>query len=167
MNFSCIKLLAIDVDGVLTDGSMYYSEKGDELKKFNTHDGMGIQLLRENGIKIAIVTKEKTEIIERRAKKLGVDDLFQGIENKLFALDCLIKKYNLNYSEIAYIGDDVNDISVLKKVGISMCPRDAISDVKKVCMYITKKKGGEGVVREFYEEWKKNVFDRSIVHKEA
>lgn len=168
MNFSCIKLLAIDVDGVLTDGSMYYSEKGDELKKFNTRDGMGIQLLRENGIKVVIITKEKTEIVERRAKKLDVDDLFQGIENKLFAVDCLIKKYNLNYSEIAYIGDDINDISVLEKVGFPICPSDAISDVKKVCKYVTKKKGGEGVVREFYEEWRKRKYSiDSIMYKEV
>lgn len=150
-----IKLLAMDVDGVLTDGSMYYSEKGDELKKFNTRDGMGIQLLKENGIKIAIITKENTKLVERRAKKLKVDNLFQGVGDKLLALEELKNKYNLDYSEIAYIGDDINDISVLKKVGISICPADAITDVKKVCNYIAKKKGGEGVVREFYELWGK------------
>ncbi len=154
-DFSCIKLLATDVDGVMTDGSMYYSEKGDELKKFNTRDGMAMQLLREKGIKIAIVTKENTKLVERRAKKLNVDDLFQGVENKLLALEKLKKKYGLDYSEIAYIGDDVNDIPVLKKVGLSICPSDAITDVKRVSDYIAEKKGGGGVVREFYEQWEK------------
>ena len=141
--FSQIKLLAMDVDGVLTDGSMYYSENGDELKRFNTRDGMGIQLLKENGIKIAIITKENTKLVERRANKLKVDNLFQGVENKLLALEELKNKYNLDYSEIAYIGDDINDIPVLKKVGISICPGDAIIDVKRVCNYIAKKKVGK------------------------
>lgn len=153
--FSQIKLLAMDVDGVLTDGSMYYSEKGDELKKFNTRDGMGIQLLKENGIKIAIITKENIKLVERRAKKLEVEDIFQGVENKLLALEELKEKYHLDYSDIAYIGDDINDIPVLKKVGLSICPGDAVIDVKRVCSYIAKKKGGEGVVREFYERWRK------------
>lgn len=153
-NFDNIQLLALDVDGVMTDGSMYYSENGDELKKFNTRDGMGIQLLKENGIKIAIITKENTKLVDRRAKKLKVDDIFQGIENKLIVLEELKKKYNLDYSNIAYIGDDINDIPILEKVGISICPNDAIIDVKNVCDYVTKRKGGEGVVREFYELWK-------------
>jgi len=139
-NFKHIKLLALDVDGVMTDGGMYYSENGDELKKFNTRDGMGIQLLRDNGIKIAIITKEKTKIVERRAKKLNVDDLFQGADNKLLALEELKNKYDLDYSEIAYVGDDVNDIPVLKKVGISICPNDAITDVKKYVNMSLKKK---------------------------
>ena len=154
-NFKQIKLLAMDVDGVLTDGSMYYSENGDELKKFNTRDGMGIQLLRENGIKIAIITKENTKLVERRSNKLKVDDLFQGSDNKLFALEELKNKYNLDYSEIAYVGDDINDIPVLEKVGLSICPNDAITDVKRICDYITEKNGGDGVVREIYEQWKK------------
>ena len=154
-NFKHIKLLALDVDGVMTDGGMYYSENGDELKKFNTRDGMGIQLLRENGIKIAIITKENTQLVERRAKKLNVDDLFQGVENKLVVLEELRNKYNLDYSEIAYIGDDVNDIPILEKVGVSMCPHDAILDVKKICNHISEKKGGQGVVRDFYEKWRR------------
>jgi len=154
-NFKNIKLLAMDVDGVLTDGSMYYSENGDELKKFNTRDGMGIQLLKENGIKIAIITKEKTQLVERRAKKLHVDDLFQGVENKSVALEELRNKYHLDYSDIAYIGDDVNDIPVLEKVGISMCPNDAVYDVKKICNHISEKDGGQGVVRDFYEKWRR------------
>jgi len=148
-----IKMLITDVDGVMTDGGMYYSEKGDELKKFNTHDGMGMELIRERGIKIAIVTKENTKIVEHRAKKLKVDELFQGVEDKLIVLEELKNKYNLEYSEIAYIGDDINDISVSKKVGISVCPNDAVDVVKNICTYIAEKKGGEGVVREICDLW--------------
>lgn len=155
LKFKQIKLLALDVDGVMTDGGMYYSESGDELKKFNTRDGMGIQLLRGNEIKIAIITKENTRLVERRAKKLNVDDLFQGVKNKLVALGELRNKYNLDYSEIAYIGDDVNDIPILEKVGVSRCPHDAILDVEKICNHISEKKGGQGVVRDFYDKWRR------------
>lgn len=161
-----IKLLITDVDGVMTDCGMYYSEKGDELKKFNTRDGMGIQILRECGIKVAFVTKENTKILEKRARKLNVDELFQGVENKLSVLEKLKDKYGLDYSEIAYIGDDVNDLSTLKKVGVSFCPNDAVDEVKEVCSYIFEKNGGEGVVRAFYDLCKKNnVFYGQILIK--
>lgn len=146
-----IKLLITDVDGVLTDCGMYYSEYGDELKKFNTRDGMGIQLLREYGIKTAIITKENTKIVESRAKKLKVDDVHQGIDNKLIVFEELRKKYNLDYSEVVYVGDDINDIPVLEKTGISFCPNDAIDEVKDVCDYVLSKKGGEGTIREIVE----------------
>lgn len=149
-NFKHIKLLTLDVDG-----GMYYSKNGDELKKFNTRDGMGIQLLRENEIKIAIITKENTRLVERRAKKLNVDDLFQGVKNKLVALEELRNKYDLDYSEIAYIGDDVNDIPILENVGVSMGPHDAILDAKKICNHISEKKAGQCVVRDFYEKWRR------------
>ena len=146
-----IKLLITDVDGVMTDCGMYYSENGDELKKFNTRDGMAIQLLREHGIKTAIITKENTKIVSQRAKKLKIDEVFQGINDKMAVLESLKNKYGFDYSEIAYIGDDVNDMLVLKKVGFSFCPNDAVDDVKKICTAIAKEKGGNGVVREFYK----------------
>lgn len=148
-----IKLLITDVDGVMTDCGMYYSENGDELKKFNTRDGMAIQLLREQGIKTAIITKEHTQIVERRANKLKFDEVFQGIVDKMAVLESLKNKYGFDYSEIAYIGDDINDIPVLEKVGFSFCPNDAVDDVKKICTAIAKENGGNGVVREFYECW--------------
>jgi len=150
-NLKKTKLLITDVDGVMTDCGMYYSENGDELKKFNTRDGMAIQLLREHGIKTAIITKENTNIVEQRAKKLKFDEVFQGIDNKIAVLESLKNKYGFDYSEIAYIGDDVNDMPVLKRVGFSFCPNDAVDDVKKICTAIAKEKGGNGVVREFYE----------------
>jgi len=154
-----IKLLITDVDGVMTDCGMYYSENGDELKKFNTRDGMAIQLLKEHGIKTAIITKENTKIVEQRAKKLKIDNVFQGIDDKIAVLESLKNKYGFDYSEIAYIGDDVNDIPVLERVGFSYCPNDAVDDVKKICTAIAKEKGGNGVIREFYELMKKYIVE--------
>lgn len=146
-----IKLFITDIDGVMTDCGMYYSENGDELKKFNTRDGMGIQLLRENGIKTAIITKELTKIVENRAKKLKVDDVYQGVVDKLSVFEELRKKYSLEYSEIVYVGDDINDIPVLEKAGVSFCPNDAVDEVKDVCDYVLSKRGGEGVIREIVD----------------
>lgn len=146
-----IKLLISDVDGVMTDGGMYYSESGGELKKFNTRDGMGIQLLRECGIKIAIVTKENTSIVERRAKKLKVDEIFQGVEDKIIVLEKLKNKYGLDYSEIAYIGDDILDLECMQIVGFAACPADALDIVKMNAHYISKFAGGYGAVRDVCE----------------
>lgn len=154
-----IKLLITDVDGVMTDCGMYYSESGDEFKKFNTRDGMAIQLLREHGIKTAIITKENTKIVERRAKKLNIDYLFQGIADKLVILEYIRKEHGFDYSEVAYIGDDINDMSILKKVGFSFCPNNAVDEVKKVCMAIAKQNGGDGVIREFYDLMKHFNFE--------
>lgn len=154
--FKKIKMLITDVDGVMTDCGMYYSQKNDELKKFNTRDGMGVQLLQENGIKVAIITKEDTQIVKQRAKKLKIDELYQGIDDKLRILEEIKDKYSLDYTEIAYIGDDINDVPVLEKVGLSFCPNDAVDDVKNICKIIAKEKGGNGVLREFYELMKKH-----------
>ena len=149
-----IKLFLTDVDGVLTDAGMYYTESGDEFKKFNTHDGMGFQLLREAGIKTGIVTTETTTIVERRAKKLKVDHLFQG---KGFGLKLDVAKEicaleNIDLSEVAYIGDDINCIQLLQSVGVKACPANATKKVKAIDGIIQLKlAGGEGVVREFIE----------------
>jgi 3-deoxy-D-manno-octulosonate 8-phosphate phosphatase (KDO 8-P phosphatase) len=143
-----IKLLATDVDGVLTDSGMYYSENGDEMKKFNTRDGMGMVMLRECGIKVAIITREDTKIVERRAMKLKITDLFQGTRDKVAAMEMLMKRHGLRWEEVAYIGDDVNDLEVLKRVGFAVAPADAAPQNKKVVHFVTQKKGGEGCVRE-------------------
>ncbi len=146
-----VRLFATDVDGVLTDGGMYYSESGDELKKFNTRDGMGIKLLQEAGLVTALVTKEKTAIVERRGAKLGIPEVYQGVEDKVAVLSDLAEKYRLTMSDIAYIGDDVNDLGALKAVGFSAAPADALPSVLKAAKYICSKKGGEGAVREVAE----------------
>lgn len=143
-----IKLFVTDVDGVLTDAGMYYSNVGEELKKFNTKDGKGIELLRKKGVITAIITSENTRTVERRAKKLKIDDLHQGINDKLYVIKKIMKKYSVELDEVCYIGDDLNDLEVLKAVGFSFCPNDAVEEVKNVVDYICVKKGGEGCVRE-------------------
>ena len=143
-----IKMLATDVDGVLTDSGMYYSENGDEMKKFSTRDGMGLVLLRKAGYKLAIITSEDTRIVERRAAKLKITDLFQGARDKVAAMEILMRRHSLTWDELAYIGDDVNDLEVMKKVGFAATPADGTDENKKVAHYIPKKNGGGGCVRE-------------------
>ena len=152
-NSKCkIKLFISDVDGTLTDGGMYYSESGDELKKFNTKDGMGFQLLREAGIKTAIITSENTKIVENRAKKLKVDFLVQSKRDggKVAAAKDICDAMGISLSDVAYIGDDINCLELLKAVGIAACPNDSEHSIRKQQgIYVMKSKGGEGCVREF------------------
>ena len=149
-----IKLFATDVDGVLTDAGMYYDNKGNELKKFNTHDGMSFKLLREKGIKSAIITSEETNIVENRSKKLNVDYLYQSVsgKNKLDVIKEICMKENIHLSEVAYIGDDINDLEALSVVGLAACPSNATQSIKNIENIIhLKKSGGNGAVREFVE----------------
>ena len=148
---SRIKLFAMDVDGVLTDGGMYYSEQGEILKKFNTRDGMGIELLRKNGIIPAIITQEESKIVLRRAEKLKVDEVYIGVKDKLQVIKELAQKHDLSLGEIAYIGDDINDLAVLKEVGLSFSPNDAMPEVRQAVCRVLSRKGGEGAVREAVE----------------
>ena len=151
---SKIKLLLTDVDGVLTDAGMYYSEAGDELKKFNTHDGMGLQLIREKGIKTGIITSENTKLVERRFQKLKLDYLYQGKREggKLASVKEICEKEGITLAEVAYIGDDVNCFELLSSVGLAACPADALDVIKNIPGIIQmKKKGGDGCVREFVE----------------
>jgi 3-deoxy-D-manno-octulosonate 8-phosphate phosphatase (KDO 8-P phosphatase) len=149
---SKIKLFISDVDGVMTDGGMYYCENGTELKRFHTHDGMGIELLREKNVKTAIITKEKTDLVTRRSEKLKIDHLYQGVDDKLAIAKEICQKENISLHETAYIGDDVNDIELLKNVGLAACPQNAVHQVKKIQrIMILTKGGGEGAVREFID----------------
>lgn len=145
---SKIKLLVTDVDGVLTDSGMYYGEDGVEQKKFSTRDGMGLSLIRNAGIAVAIVTSEKTKIVERRADKLNIKELYQGVHSKSEILEKMRKKYTMKWNEIAYIGDDINDLEVMEKVGFAATPADGSKWNKKIAHFITDRKGGEGCVRE-------------------
>jgi 2-dehydro-3-deoxyphosphooctonate aldolase (KDO 8-P synthase) len=153
-DLSTIKLFLTDVDGVLTDAGMYYSENGDELKKFNTHDGMGLQLIRAKGIKTGIVTSENTQMVERRYNKLKLDYLYQGKREggKLAAALEICEKEGISIKEVAYVGDDVNCLDLLSAVGLAACPASAVSAIKQIpnILHLTKK-GGEGCVREFIE----------------
>lgn len=150
-----IKLFLTDVDGVLTDAGMYYTENGDELKKFNTRDGMGLQLLMQAGIKTGIITSENTKMVENRVKKLKLDYLYQGKREggKLAAAKEICEKEGISLSEVAYIGDDINCFDLLSAVGCPACPSDAMDKIKQIPhIKILSKKGGEGVVREFVEK---------------
>lgn len=147
-----IKLFLTDVDGVLTDAGMYYTESGDEFKKFNTRDGMGMKMLRESGVKVGIITTENTKIVERRAQKLNVDYLYQNAYPKVEAALDACAKAGADIRETAYIGDDVNCLELLSIVGLAACPADAVDRIKAIPnIFIMNKKGGEGCVREFIE----------------
>ncbi len=147
-----IKLFITDIDGTLTDGGMYYSENGDELKKFNTRDGMGIQMLREAGIKTAIITSENRQLNQRRAEKMKVDFIRQGKVNggKVAVAKEITKEMGISLKETAYIGDDVNCLELLNMVGLAACPADACEKVKNISgIIVLNNKGGDGCVREF------------------
>ena len=148
---SQIRLFATDVDGVLTDAGMYYAESGDEWKKFNTRDGMGIKLLQRAGIITAIVTQERTKLVARRAEKLAIPELHQGVMDKLALVSEMAARHGLTLSQVAYIGDDINDLETLKAVGFSATPADGMPQVAAAVDYICQKKGGEGAVREIIE----------------
>jgi N-acylneuraminate cytidylyltransferase len=147
-DFSGIRMLVSDVDGVLTDAGMYYSEAGDELKKFNTRDAVGLRLLQATGMTVGIITSENTRLVERRAAKMGMDFVRQGVVDKLAALLEECASRNISLSEVVYIGDDINDLDCIQKCGIGICPVDAAEVVKKHARMISIRRGGEGVVRE-------------------
>jgi N-acylneuraminate cytidylyltransferase len=149
-----IKLFLTDIDGVMTDTGMYYSENGEELKKFNTHDGMAFELLRNSGVKTGIVTSENTKIVERRAAKLKVDYLYQGKRDggKLGAAKEICNSLRIKLNQVAYIGDDINCFDLLSSVGLAACPANAVTQVKNIPNIIhLQKSGGNGAVREFVE----------------
>ncbi|MCX7909802.1 MAG: HAD-IIIA family hydrolase [Ignavibacteria bacterium] len=146
-----IKLFAMDVDGTLTDGKVYYSRDGEELKAFCIRDGMGIELLHHYGIQTCIITTETSQIVTSRAMKLKIDHVMLGSKDKLKDLKELSSELNISLEEIAYIGDDINDIQALEGVGFSACPSDAIKYVKEKVDYICSNSGGSGAVREVIE----------------
>ncbi|SON54436.1 3-deoxy-D-manno-octulosonate 8-phosphate phosphatase KdsC [Hartmannibacter diazotrophicus] len=143
-----IRVVLADVDGVLTDAGMYYSEAGDELKRFNTRDGAGFSFLREAGIVTGIVTRENTRLVARRAEKLKLDIVVQGASDKRRAIEALAGHHLIHLDEIAYIGDDVYDLEALQHVGLSACPADAVPSVRHAVHHVCAARGGEGAVRE-------------------
>ena len=146
-----IKMFLTDCDGCLTDGGMYYSENGDECKKFNTQDGMGFQLLKEKGIICGIITGENTELVRRRAEKLKLDILEMGIKDKFSVIMKLCQAYQISIDEVVYVGDDVNDIEVLSRVGFSASVPNALKKVREQVDYVTERAGGTGAIREVIE----------------
>lgn len=147
-----IKVLITDCDGVLTDGGVYYSQHGEELKKFNLRDGMGVERLRKLcKIETGIMTGENSAIVARRAEKLQLNYLYLGIKDKKVRLAEMLLENSFKADEIAYIGDDMNDLEVIKMVGLSATPSDGISLIKETVHYICAAKGGDGAFREFAE----------------
>ncbi|MEK0439745.1 MAG: hypothetical protein RLZZ504_661 [Bacteroidota bacterium] len=146
------KLVLTDIDGVWTDGGMYYDQTGNEWKKFNTIDSAGIIYCRQLNIPIGIITGETTQIVANRAKKLNIDRLHQGIKDKLPVAQAICDELNISLIEVAYIGDDLGDIQLLKAVGFACAPANASNYIKDLCHFVTQKKGGDGAFREFVEE---------------
>lgn len=145
------KMFLTDCDGCMTDGGMYYSEKGDELKKFNTRDGVAFRLLRERGIITGVITGEDVALNKRRCEKLKIDVLAPGCTDKVACINRLCATYNVKPEEVVYIGDDIADKDAIEFVGFGCCPADAVADIRAVAALVTKAKGGEGVIREVAE----------------
>lgn len=146
-----VRLLILDVDGVLTDGKIIIDDQGYESKHFDVRDGHGLKVLMRYGINVALVTGRRSAVVEHRAKDLGIQEVYQGIWNKAEILDQILHKMNLHPHQVAYMGDDIVDIPIMRRVGLAVAVRDAAEDTKKVARYVTKKRGGRGAVREVCE----------------
>ncbi len=148
---SKIKIITLDVDGVLTDGKLYYTERGEEIKVFNVKDGLGIKLAQKAGIEVCIISSRFSKALHKRLEDLEIKEVFTGQKDKLDALESIVKKKNITFNEVAYIGDDLVDIPVMKKIGFPIAVNNASDIVKKYALYVTERKGGEGAVREAIE----------------
>jgi 3-deoxy-D-manno-octulosonate 8-phosphate phosphatase (KDO 8-P phosphatase) len=149
-----IRCLVLDVDGVMTDGGMYYTEKGDQFKKYNTKDGMAIFKLMNRGFQVAIISSGfSAEMVRARAKTLGIQHCFVSREPKARALETICTQLQLDVQHVAVIGDDLNDIEIMEKCGISACPSDAVELVKRKASIVLHKKGGHGCIREFIDHY--------------
>lgn len=146
-----IKMLVMDVDGTLTDGRIYIGEQGEMMKAFNVKDGYGIVYAKKNEIFPVIITGRESRIVKERAKELQITELYQGIDNKLQQLKLIAEKYGISREEIAYIGDDLNDLECIQYCGLTACPNDAIDILKKEVDYVCRLEGGQGAVREFID----------------
>lgn len=151
MDYNKIKLIVLDVDGTLTDGGVYYDSQGNEMKRFDVKDGLGILVARKAGLEFAIITGRASPMVERRAKELGIKCLLQGVQKKYPALTELARECGLTLDEIGYIGDDMNDLQCMESVGFRACPADAAKAVKDICNYVASVPGGRGAVRESLE----------------
>ena len=146
-----IKLILLDVDGVLTEGGVIYGGKGEELKIFDVKDGLGIKLAQAGGLKVGILSGRASPALEKRASDLEMDVFFQGQRNKSAGLEMVKRSVGIEDDEIAYVGDDLNDLPVLERVGLRIAVQDAVERIKNVAHYVTEKQGGKGAVREVVE----------------
>ena len=147
-DFANIRLLVMDVDGVMTDGKVTYTSDGQELKSFNIKDGLGIKRAQASGIETAIITGRTSPMVERRARELGIAHLVQGREDKLAALSDLVNQMSLSLDQVAYIGDDLPDLTAIDSVKLGACPADAATEVKSKANWVSTRSGGDGCVRE-------------------
>lgn len=147
-----IKMLVMDVDGTLTDGKIYMGANGELMKAFDVKDGYAIVHLKEKGIEPVIITGRESAIVQSRAKELHITELHQGIQNKLEKLKQVADQYGLRLDEIAYIGDDLNDLDCIRVCGLTACPEDAVEEVKESVSYVCTRQGGRGAVREFIDK---------------
>ncbi len=159
-----IKLIITDIDGVWTDGGMYYDKKGNELKKFNTSDSAGVAFLKAIKLPVAIITGEDTEIVKHRAEKLKIEYLFIAKRNKLKTATELVNRLGISLREVAFLGDDINDIPLLKEAGLSAVPANAKPYVKRHAEWVLKSNGGDGAFREFVERIlrKNKLFQKAL-----
>ncbi|MFY0651885.1 MAG: HAD-IIIA family hydrolase [Cyclobacteriaceae bacterium] len=149
-----IKLLILDVDGTLTDGGVYVAQDGTQLKKYNAKDGLGIRELAKSGFQVGIISHSLvSEMVTVRAKTLGIQNCYVGMESKLTVLDQWCEELSISRDQIAYIGDDINDLEIMQAVGISACPADAHKKIIAISDVVLEKKGGEGAVREFIDDY--------------
>ncbi|HUL42928.1 MAG TPA: HAD-IIIA family hydrolase [Bacteroidota bacterium] len=146
-----IRLVAMDVDGVLTDGRIIFDDNGRELKAFDAHDGFGISRALRSGLMVAIITKRKSSSVTRRARELGIKDVFQGVVDKRAAYERLKRRHRLHDSEICYIGDDVPDVDLLRKAGLAVVPNDAMEEARENADLVCHQRGGRGAVREILD----------------
>ncbi len=146
-----IKLLLLDVDGVLTDGRLYYTSRGEEIKVFNVRDGLGIKLAQRAGIRVGVISGRKSKALINRLRELKVDEVHLGYNQKLPILEDMMKRLSISFEEIAFLGDDYVDLPVLRRVGFPMAVLDAPEEIKKHALYITKSRGGHGAVRDAIE----------------
>ncbi|MEG0137203.1 MAG: HAD-IIIA family hydrolase [Cetobacterium sp.] len=161
-----IKLIVLDVDGTLTDGKLYVSNNGDAMKAFNVKDGLGITQAIALGKEVVIITGKTSQIVTRRSLELGIKEIHQGIKDKIGTLEAILKKHELDYSNVAYMGDDLIDLAVMKKCKLSGAPKDAVEEILNISDFISTKNGGDGAVREFIEYILKseNLWDKVINH---
>jgi 3-deoxy-D-manno-octulosonate 8-phosphate phosphatase (KDO 8-P phosphatase) len=150
--FAQVRLISLDCDGVMTDGGLYYGPAGDEMRRFHVRDGVGIKALINAGVAVAFVTASRTPAITARAQALGVRHCLVGVETKLAAITELGRELSIRLDEIAHMGDDENDLEVLRAVGLAMTVADAIPEVLKAAAYVTRRRGGDGAVREMAEQ---------------
>ena len=164
-----VKCVVLDVDGVLTNGNILVTEEGNQLRTFNVKDGYAIQYAIKQGVDIFVITGAKSEGVKLRFQGLGVKETFLGISNKLALLESLLDQYNYTMQDVLFIGDDMPDYACMQQAGVAISPADAVEDIKKLSHYVSKLKGGEGVVREILEKmlrlqgkWHVDVLTRSV-----